>query len=413
MQAVLVVKNLPPVRWITLVVMGGGFAGALAAGTVFHAMPMGLPPTAAAVFKAHEQYASYTLWLSGLTLLLGIGGTLFKLQRRAYELLVLGVALAATGAVTVAGHHGAQLVYIQGIGPQGHLVMKGEHHEEQQVIPSRKMPAGDSTRQVPAEMPKPAAGHPRIPGTTYYMSSSAHWSGGGMQEPQQPGSGMAGMAMPEPATKGKSMGSSAEGRTLPKQGVKPKAKPAPTSTTGMEMPGMDMRGMDMTRKSPAKKAPKAAARPNRKKTPSQHPQPASTMPGMDMSGPGSKPAPTKQMPGMDMLGMTPAADGKAASSGSMDAMPGMAPPAPLYDNNPAWERAHPTPTTYRGKRVVYDLYVNDTLANFTGKKRWAIAVNGHIPAPTLTFTDGDTAVIRVHNRMKMETMVHWHGLLVP
>ena len=44
LQAVLVFKDRPPVRWITLAMMAGGFAGALAASTVFHAMPVGLLP---------------------------------------------------------------------------------------------------------------------------------------------------------------------------------------------------------------------------------------------------------------------------------------------------------------------------------------------------------------------------------
>lgn len=66
-----------------------------------------------------------------------------------------------------------------------------------------------------------------------------------------------------------------------------------------------------------------------------------------------------------------------------------------------------------GKKVEYDLYINDTMVNFTGKHRHAIAINGQIPAPTLTFTEGDTAVIRVHNIMKMETSIHWHGILLP
>lgn len=73
----------------------------------------------------------------------------------------------------------------------------------------------------------------------------------------------------------------------------------------------------------------------------------------------------------------------------------------------------PSPGTYQGKRVEYDLYVADTMANFTGKPRMAIAVNGSIPAPTLSFTQGDTAIIRVHNKMKVETSVHWHGILLP
>ena len=70
-------------------------------------------------------------------------------------------------------------------------------------------------------------------------------------------------------------------------------------------------------------------------------------------------------------------------------------------------------TGYVGKRVVYDLYVDDRLVNFTGKTRHAIGINGQIPAPTLRFTEGDTAVIHVHNQMHMETSIHWHGILLP
>ena len=68
---------------------------------------------------------------------------------------------------------------------------------------------------------------------------------------------------------------------------------------------------------------------------------------------------------------------------------------------------------YSGKKVEYDLFIADTMVNFTGKHRHAIAVNGHIPAPTLEFIEGDTAVIRVHNLMKMETSIHWHGIILP
>ncbi len=68
---------------------------------------------------------------------------------------------------------------------------------------------------------------------------------------------------------------------------------------------------------------------------------------------------------------------------------------------------------YVGKKVIYDLYINDTVVNFTKRKRHALAINGQIPAPTLSFTEGDTAVIRVHNLMHMETSIHWHGVLLP
>jgi FtsP/CotA-like multicopper oxidase with cupredoxin domain len=65
--------------------------------------------------------------------------------------------------------------------------------------------------------------------------------------------------------------------------------------------------------------------------------------------------------------------------------------------------------------VRYDLYVRDTMVNYTDDKkmRHAIAINGSIPAPTLTFNEGDTAEIWVHNEMHHETSIHWHGLILP
>ena len=68
----------------------------------------------------------------------------------------------------------------------------------------------------------------------------------------------------------------------------------------------------------------------------------------------------------------------------------------------------------KGKTIRYDLYVTDTVVNFTGKKKHAYAINGSLPAPTLTFTEGDTAEIYLHNQLKSEeTSLHWHGVILP
>ncbi len=66
-----------------------------------------------------------------------------------------------------------------------------------------------------------------------------------------------------------------------------------------------------------------------------------------------------------------------------------------------------------GKKVRYDLYVTDTMVNYTGKQRHGLAVNGSIPAPPLIFTEGDTAEIYLHNRLKRQTSIHWHGVILP
>ena len=65
------------------------------------------------------------------------------------------------------------------------------------------------------------------------------------------------------------------------------------------------------------------------------------------------------------------------------------------------------------RTVRYDLYIRDTTVTFGKKTKRAIAVNGQIPMPTLTFTEGDTAEIYVHNELNEETSLHWHGLFLP
>jgi len=72
-----------------------------------------------------------------------------------------------------------------------------------------------------------------------------------------------------------------------------------------------------------------------------------------------------------------------------------------------------TTSLFAQKVVRYDLYVKDTIVNFAGKEKRAIAVNGQIPMPKLTFTEGDTAEIYVHNELNENTALHWHGLFLP
>ncbi len=63
--------------------------------------------------------------------------------------------------------------------------------------------------------------------------------------------------------------------------------------------------------------------------------------------------------------------------------------------------------------VEYNLTIAEKEVNFTGKPCTALAVNGTIPAPTLTFHEGDLAIIHVTNAMQEEASIHWHGMLVP
>jgi hypothetical protein len=61
----------------------------------------------------------------------------------------------------------------------------------------------------------------------------------------------------------------------------------------------------------------------------------------------------------------------------------------------------------------YDLVIDEQEVNITGTPVRAMTVNGSIPGPVLRFVEGDTAKIHVHNKLDVDTSIHWHGLLVP
>ncbi|GIX39689.1 MAG: copper oxidase [Silanimonas sp.] len=60
-----------------------------------------------------------------------------------------------------------------------------------------------------------------------------------------------------------------------------------------------------------------------------------------------------------------------------------------------------------------DLVIAESPVNFTGTPRMATTINGSIPAPTLKLREGDTVTIRVTNRLREATSIHWHGIILP
>jgi CopA family copper-resistance protein len=61
----------------------------------------------------------------------------------------------------------------------------------------------------------------------------------------------------------------------------------------------------------------------------------------------------------------------------------------------------------------FDLTIDELPVNFTGAARRAIAVNGQVPAPLLRMRQGDVVTIRVTNRLRETTSIHWHGFILP
>lgn len=60
-----------------------------------------------------------------------------------------------------------------------------------------------------------------------------------------------------------------------------------------------------------------------------------------------------------------------------------------------------------------ELFIADQKINFDGRAGNAMTINNSLPGPVLRLKEGEDAVIRVTNRLKETSSIHWHGLLVP
>lgn len=59
------------------------------------------------------------------------------------------------------------------------------------------------------------------------------------------------------------------------------------------------------------------------------------------------------------------------------------------------------------------LDVTESHLEFDGRMGHVVTVNGTVPAPLLRLKQGQNVRLSVTNRLKEETSIHWHGLLVP
>ncbi|CAM3625151.1 Copper resistance protein A [Bordetella sputigena] len=61
----------------------------------------------------------------------------------------------------------------------------------------------------------------------------------------------------------------------------------------------------------------------------------------------------------------------------------------------------------------FDLSIQETPVDYTGKRRKALTVNGGIPGPILRWREGDIVTLRVRNQLREMTSIHWHGIVLP
>jgi CopA family copper-resistance protein len=71
----------------------------------------------------------------------------------------------------------------------------------------------------------------------------------------------------------------------------------------------------------------------------------------------------------------------------------------------------PMPAPLSGTQ--FDLSIDELAVNYSGAQRLATAVNGQVPAPLLRWREGDVVTLRVTNRLRVHSSIHWHGMIVP
>ncbi|MFD1104252.1 copper resistance system multicopper oxidase, partial [Sphingobium olei] len=83
---------------------------------------------------------------------------------------------------------------------------------------------------------------------------------------------------------------------------------------------------------------------------------------------------------------------------------------------PAWARSgsaglHPALDVLSGEAIA--LTVGESHFATGGRSAHAITINGTLPAPLIRLKEGQTVRLAVTNRLKEDTSIHWHGLIVP
>ena len=84
----------------------------------------------------------------------------------------------------------------------------------------------------------------------------------------------------------------------------------------------------------------------------------------------------------------------------------------LFRSPPVWALTSAGQPTVSGG-TDFALDVVEAPVNYTGAPRLATTVNGSVPGPVLRMRQGSTVTLRVTNRLRVPTSIHWHGIVLP
>lgn len=109
--------------YITLFLLAGGALAAYFSGSFFHPHTEGLTHEAHEILERHELFASLSLYSAFAALLLKVAGMfILKSRKRVFEIITAVILLFSAVSVSVAGHWGAYLTHVEGVGPQGKYI---------------------------------------------------------------------------------------------------------------------------------------------------------------------------------------------------------------------------------------------------------------------------------------------------
>ncbi len=128
LQLVNIILIKREITWIVFVILFIGVMAAWLAGKNFHPHTHGISEHAQLVLDQHDKWADWAIYfgIAGVGLH-GVNLFLFRNKRWAISIVAVVLIMSAY-AVLHAGHYGAQLVHIEGIGPQGKYLEMKHHH---------------------------------------------------------------------------------------------------------------------------------------------------------------------------------------------------------------------------------------------------------------------------------------------
>ena len=115
---------------ITLILLAGGAIGAYIASNIAHPHTTGLSEVASEVLILHEDFAAYSKWSSIGALFLKIISHFFLKRKFWGEVIVALVLSVSAYTVVQAGHYGAALTHLHGVGVEGKYLENATHKNE-------------------------------------------------------------------------------------------------------------------------------------------------------------------------------------------------------------------------------------------------------------------------------------------